>query len=152
MDSFWNPIDEMEALRRDFDELVSTLWPGGGTGRHSAFLPGRSARSYPLLNVTTTEEAVTVEALAPGLDPDSLEVTVARGVLTIAGEKSDHDGVAREAFHRRERASGRFVRKLHLDREIDDERVEAGYTDGILTVRLPRSEADVPRKIAVQVK
>lgn len=151
MDSYWNPFDEMEALRRDFDELFGTLWPAGH-GRHSAFLPGHSARSYPRLNVTTTETEITVTALAPGLDTDSLEVTVARGVLTIAGEKQDHENVAAEKYHRRERATGRFVRTLHLDREVDEGGVEAHYADGILTVRLPRAESDQPRKIAVAVK
>ena len=151
MDTFWNPFDEMEALRRDFDELFGALWPSG-RGRHSAFLPGWSARSYPLLNVDTNENDVTVHADAPGLDPDRLQVTVSRGVLTIGGEKADRGDVPAEQYHRRERATGRFVRSLHLDREIDEKGVEANYADGILTVRMPRAESDMPRKIDVAVK
>ena len=151
MDSYGNPLQELDALRRDFDHLFASIWPGE-RGRGAAFLPGRSARTYPLLNVSAEEDRYVVEALAPGLDLDKLEVTVSQGALTIAGEKLTHGDVAPEAFHRRERAAGRFVRTLRLDREIDDDGVEARYDDGILTVTLPRAKSDLPRKVAVEVK
>lgn len=150
MDSFWNPLLELEALRRDFGDLFDRDWPRHGS-LLSTFLPGRSARTYPLLNIATDDDRVIVEALAPGLDLDQLEVTVNRGTLTIAGTKADVADVAPEAFHRRERAAGRFVRTLHLDREVDEDRVDARYADGILTVTLPRAASDRPRKVAVTV-
>jgi HSP20 family protein len=151
MNSFWNQFHELEALRRDLDEMFGGAWPSA-RGRHSAFLPGHSARNYPLLNVQAEEDRYVVEAFAPGLELDSLEVTVDRNVLTIAGEKRDIAEVASEKFHRRERAAGRFVRTLRLEREIDEDRVEASYSDGILSIALPMAEAALPRKVSVAVK
>ena len=147
MRTSWNPFREMEALRREIDRLFSSA---GRPGRAS-FLPGRSARGYPLVNVTEDAEAIHVDALMPGLDPATLEVTVKGDTLTLAGEKAPLADVRRESYHRNERAAGRFVRALRLEREIDASRVEASYQDGILSVTLPLAEQEKPRQISVQV-
>ncbi|MEZ4388021.1 MAG: Hsp20/alpha crystallin family protein [Candidatus Krumholzibacteriia bacterium] len=151
MDSYWNPFQELEVLRRGIDDVFASVWPTGA-GRTSAFLPGRSARSYPLLNIAARDDRFVIDAFAPGLDKDSLEVTVDRNVVRISGEKRDLTDVAPERFHRRERAAGRFTRTVQLDGEIDEKRVEATYADGILHLDLPKSAAALPRKISVAVK
>jgi len=151
MTSYWNPLQELDALRRSLDEAFAGAWPAAW-GRQSAFLPGRSARAYPLLNIDAEDDRVTVEAFAPGLDLEALEVSVDRNVLVLSGEKRDIADVRPEAFHRRERAAGKFVRTLHLDYEIDESKVEANYTDGILRIVLPKAAAALPRKVSVQVK
>jgi HSP20 family protein len=146
----WNPFREMEALRREIDRVFE----GYGEPRtwRSAFLPGTSARTYPLVNVSESAEEVVVEALAPGLDVDSLEVSVKGNQLTISGEKRSLEGVAAEAYHRTERSTGRFVRTLNLDTEVDDAKVTAQYANGILLVTLPKSERAKPKQITVNVK
>lgn len=151
MDSYWNPFQELEALRRGIDDAFASVWPAGA-GRHSAFLPGRSARSYPLLNIAARDDRFIVDAFAPGLDQNALEVTVDRNVLVISGEKRDVADVAPEKFHRRERAAGRFTRTVRLNSEIDEDHVEARYEHGILHIDLPKAAAALPRKISVAVK
>jgi HSP20 family protein len=151
MDLYWNPFQELEALRRGIDELFTGQGPAGW-GRRSAFLPGRSARAYPLVNVADEGDKVVVDAFAPGLDMDSLEVEVQRNMLTIKGEKRDVADVRPESFHRRERAAGKFVRTLHLDFEIDDGKVKASYEDGILRITLPRAASALPKKVDIKVK
>lgn len=146
MDRFDNPFREMDELRRAFDRVFGP-WPGA-----SAFLPGRSARGYPLLNVAEEEDAFVIEALAPGLDRGSLEVRLERDLLTISGEKKPLQGVSPEAYHRSERSTGRFTRTLRLEAEIQPDGIAAEYRDGILKIRLPKSPRAVPRKIAVNVK
>lgn len=147
----WNPFGELDLLRQGIDDLFANIWPTG-YGRRSVFLPGQSARGYPLLNIATRDDKVVVNAFAPGLDPKTLEVSVERNVLTIAGEKKPLAGVKPEQYHRNERATGKFIRKLHLDMEVDEDKVQANYENGILAVELPKSEAALPRKIDVQVK
>jgi len=148
----WNPWREMEALRREVDRVFE----GYGAERYnpfrSAFLPGHSARTYPLVNVYENAEEVTVEALAPGLDPEKLDVSIKGTTLTISGEKRGLEGVSREQYHRNERSAGSFVRTIELDAEIDDERISANYANGILLVTLPKSEKAKPKKIAIEVK
>jgi HSP20 family protein len=72
-------------------------------------------------------------------------------VLTISGEKKSPEGVKPEAYHRSERSAGRFLRTLELPTDIDSEKVKATYTDGILTVTLPRPEAAKPKRIQVEM-
>jgi HSP20 family protein len=104
------------------------------------------------VNVAEDAENVYLEALAPGLDAEKLDISVVRNQITISGEKAPvTENVAQEKVHRAERASGRFVRTFTLPSEIDDAKVSAEYKAGILRVTLPKSEAAKPKKIAVSV-
>jgi HSP20 family protein len=149
--AMWDPFQEMESLRREVDRAFEEagLGPTGRRGR-LAFLPGRAARRYPLVNLYDTGDAFVVEALAPGLDPAKIDLSVLRNTLTIAGEKIGPQGVAPERVHRTERAAGRFLRTVELPTEVDPDRVSATYKNGLLTVTVPRAESARPRKVAIQ--
>jgi HSP20 family protein len=151
MDRFFSPFRELEALRRGIDQVFADAWPGS-LGRGSLFLPGRSARTYPLINLSGDPEKYVIEAFAPGLDLDSLDVSVQGNTITIAGEKKPVPNVKPEAFHRNERASGKFMRSYQLDCEVNPDGVDATYQDGILTITLPKSEKALPKKIAITAK
>jgi HSP20 family protein len=147
-----NPFQELEALRREIDRAFEGFGLRTEPFFRTAFLPGRAARDYPLVNVHEDRDAVYVEALAPGIDPASLNLSVVRNSLTLSGEKLRVPGeVQPEAFHRSERAAGKFVRHIELPVEIDDSKVKAEYKHGLLVVTLPKAERAKPRQIAVQV-
>ncbi|MFZ5861524.1 MAG: Hsp20/alpha crystallin family protein [Nitrospirota bacterium] len=143
---------EMETLRREMDRLFA-----GATAvpRRAAFLPGRAAGQYPLINTRQDHDNLYVEALMPGVDPKTLDVAVVRNTLTISGEKPRRPAgtpdVTEEAYHRSERAAGRFSRSLGLPVEVDDQRVGARYEHGVLHITLPKSESAKPRRITVAV-
>jgi HSP20 family protein len=116
------------------------------------FLPGRAARRYPLINMYEDTNHIYVEALAPGLDPAALDLAVIRNLLTISGEKRRHpEAIKPEAFHRSERAAGKFVRTIELPVDVDADQVKAEYKQGILKVTLPKAAAAKPKQINVQV-
>jgi HSP20 family protein len=149
----WNPWTQMEQMHRELDRAFDGF-ARRGTEPFSrvAFLPGRAARQYPMVNVHDSGDAIKVEALAPGLDPESLEVSVMRNTLRIAGEKRRlMADVQPEAFHRRERATGKFVRTIELSTDIDDDKVSADYTHGLLVITLPKAEQAKPKQIAVSM-
>jgi HSP20 family protein len=105
-----------------------------------------------LINLYADTEALYVEALAPGVEPETLNVSVVGSTLSIAGEKRRVAGdVQPEAFHRSERATGTFVRHIALPSEVDENTVQAEYTHGLLTVTLPKTEKAKPKQVAVQV-
>jgi len=147
----WNPFGEMDALRREIDRVFEGYAPKW-TGWRSVFLPGVSARNYPLLNVAEDAESIVVEALAPGLETETLHVSVKGDTLTVEGEKKPLSGVKPEAFHRSERAAGKFVRTLELPSEIEEAKVKAEYANGLLTITLPKAERAKPKQITVKVK
>ncbi len=148
----WDAISELEALRREMDRRFSEYWPGYARAPRVAFLPGRSARQYPLVNVSEDEQNVYVEALAPGVDPKSLDLSVIQGALTIKGEKPGLAQVSADAYHRNERAAGRFVRAVELPVEVDAGKVSADYRNGLLLVTLPKAEAARPRQVPITVR
>ena len=84
----------------------------------------------------------------PGIDPDSIELTVEKRQLTLTAERrvdipDDASVISRQRPH------GRFTRQMHLGEQLDTDRLEAGYDHGVLTVSVPLSEAAKPRRVAI---
>ena len=148
----WSPWHTLETFRRELDRGFDEAGTRNEPFFRTAFLPGRAARHYPLTNFYEDKDALYLEALAPGVDPATLDVSVMGNTLSIAGEKRRVAGdVKPEAFHRSERATGKFVRHLQLPVEVDEHKVRADYKDGLLMVTLPKAERVKPKHIAVQV-
>jgi HSP20 family protein len=148
----WDPFDEMEALRRHIDRAFQEFAPGPQPGSRVVFLPGKAPRQYPLINLNEDQDSLYLEALAPGVDPASFNLAVVRNKLTLSGEKRRVDGeIKPEAFHRSERASGKFIRTLELPVEVDESKVKAEYKNGLLKLTLPKAEKAKPKQIAVNV-
>lgn len=85
----------------------------------------------------------------PGVDPADIDVTVKGNTVTIRGQRKTPELGEGEAFIRRERGSGSFVRSLTLPFEVEGNKVSADYRMGILQLTLPRAEADKPKRITV---
>lgn len=148
----WNPFEEMEALRREVDRAFADFGRGENPLYKVSFLPGIGPRRYPLINLSEDKDKLYVEALTPGVDPKSLNVSVMQNRLTVSGEKSPiSSDVKPEAFHRNERASGKFLRTLDLPVEVDESSVKAEYKNGLLHVTIPKAEKAKPRQITVSV-
>jgi HSP20 family protein len=148
----WSPWHTLEMLRRELDKVFDESGTRPEPAFRTAFLPGRAARRYPLINLYEDKDAVYLEALAPGVDPATLDLRVVGNTLSITGEKRRVAGdVKPEAFHRSERATGKFVRHMQLPVDVDENNVYADYKDGLLIVTLPKAEKAKPKQIAVQV-
>jgi HSP20 family protein len=149
----WDPFDGMIALRREIDQAFDRAGMQFTPVFRSAFLPGQGAREYPLINLYEDQNTLYLEALAPGADPALFNINVVRDSLTISGEKRRSPGeVKPEAFHREERAAGKFSRSFQLPMEVDDNNnPNAEYKNGLLLVSLPKSEKAKPKQITVQV-
>jgi HSP20 family protein len=97
------------------------------------------------------DQAVVVTEI-PGIEPSSVDISVVGKTLTLRGSRQPAELKEDESFHRSERWSGRFSRTVDLPFAIDANRVEAKFTKGVLSITLPRAEADKPRKIAVKTE
>ena len=85
----------------------------------------------------------------PGIDPDSIEVTVDRGVLSVSVKRQE-ELAENDKFFVRERSMGSFTRRLYLPKNLNADGVEASYRNGVLEVRIPVLEQAKPRKVEVR--
>lgn len=133
--------DELRRLENEVDQLFgSSAWPAGI----------RSVRrgTFPPINVGATPERVDVYLFAAGLDPRSLDLSIQQNLLTVSGSRKVE--VKEDAeYYRRERFDGDFRRVISLPEDVDPDRVEAKYRDGVLQVTVRRREAARPRQITV---
>lgn len=141
-----NGVHPLHVLREEMDRLVGDFFGPGANA-----LPGRMAGTvgnFPPLNVWEDGERFFVEAELPGLKHEDLELTVVENELTLTGRRGEpqREGVA---YHRQERGVGEFSRVLRLPAEVDADKVEATMHDGVLLIKLPKSESAKPKKIKV---
>ena len=134
-------FSEMDRLQRELQQAFEFGPSIRGIGRGG----------FPALNIGSTPKSVELYAFVPGLDPASIEVNLERGVLTIAGERSDDLSSQEEnaAVHINERFAGQFRRVVSLPDDVDPEGVSANYREGVLHVSIKRRESVQPRRISV---
>ena len=84
----WNPFEDLASLRREIDQAFERFSTGQSPLRQVAFLPGTGPRRYPLINLLEDKDHIYIEALTPGVDPQSFNISVTHNRLTIAGEKT----------------------------------------------------------------
>jgi HSP20 family protein len=141
--AFENALADFEQLRREMQRMFDGQTAADATGIAG---PGL----FPPVNVTHDADQFYVRADVPGIDAKDLSISAVKNRLSIAGKReiaTEHDRVS---YHRKERPEGSFNRTLTLPTELDVERIEARYADGVLTLRLPKAEAAKPRQITVK--
>ena len=136
---------ELTRLQQHLDEFFPT---SGGATSIRALAHG----AFPAVNMGASPDSVEVIAFAPGVDPKALQITVDKGLLIIAGERSapalnadDHDTV-----YAQERFAGAFRRVISLPDDADPSKVQARLRDGVLHISVAKRESSKPRQITVQ--
>jgi len=133
----WDPFREFEGLRGQMDEWMESAFTGVTVWS-------------PLADVSETADAYVVEVDLPGVKREDVGVELVGNTLTIAGELKEKER-SRWLRHRTRRR-GRFEYRTSLPREVVADQVEANLVDGVLTVRIPKSEAMKPRRIEITGK
>ena len=106
-------------------------------------------RRLARMDAIRRENEVELRFDLPGIDPESIDVTVDHNVLTVKASRNEEYTEGEKPVIR-ERVMGSYVRRVRLSDAVDAEKIEAGYTDGVLTVHVPVAEAAKPRKIEVR--
>ena len=131
----------------DFDDVVNQLFRGGVAGNSQT-----EQALTPAIDVSETSEAYTVRAELPGIKKEDLDVSINEGILTINAEsRFEHEDKEKGRVIRQERRYGKYVRSMRLGGEVDEDNVVADYSDGVLTLTLPKADKVKPKKIAVNV-
>jgi HSP20 family protein len=133
----WDPFRE---LQREVGRLFDSLEP---------FRAARRAQNYPPLNLYDAGERYVLSAQLPGMTPADIDLSITGETLTLRGERKQSEGVKDDSYRRQERPMGRWTRTITLPDRVDRAQVGASFSDGILTVSLPKAEEAKPRQITV---
>lgn len=136
-------LAEFRRLEHEFDELLGgwTPWSGG--------IRSLPAGTFPAVNVGSSPENVTVYVFAPGIDPKSLTVSLQENVLSVSGQR-DVPLEPNATYYRQERFGGAFQRMISLPEDVDPDKVEATYRDGIVQIAVQRRASAKPRQIEIR--
>ncbi len=133
----WTPINSAN-LFNEFDRLFERP------------LARTTAQEWSIaLDVAEKEDNYLVKATVPGINPDELEITLEDDVLTLKGEIKKEDDVEDAKYHVRERRYGAFSRSIRFPVAVDGDAVEATYSNGILSLHIPKAEAVKPKRITI---
>ncbi len=143
----WDPFRELEEMSSQINRLFvrPAVWQ---TQSKEAMTV---ADWTPTVDISETEGEYLLKAELPEVKKEDVKITVEDGVLTIQGERRRETEEKAKKFHRIERSYGRFVRTFTLPDSVDEAGVKAVYTDGVLNLRLPKSEKAKPKQIEVKV-
>jgi HSP20 family protein len=136
----WDPFREFDRLQQEMGRLMEGVWTGTGDEDGDLWVP--------TADIEETDDAWIIEAEAPGAKRDDINVELRNSELVISGEikEKERTGVLR----RRTRRTGQFEYRVALPGPVDEEHIEANLHDGVLTVRVPKSEQARPRRIEVK--
>ena len=146
---FGNPTAFSNSLFDEFWRLQQEMFEGlfgdvAGPGGIRSLPRG----SFPAINVINTADTVQVYLFAPGIDPKALDIAVQQNLLTIEG-KRPIPLEEKATYYRQERFGGEFRRVISLPDDVDPERIEAKYREGIVQVIVQRQASAKPRQIEI---
>jgi HSP20 family protein len=145
----WNPMREAVDLFNEFDRVFDSPLYRSRWG-----MPLRTNEvvgTWNLaLDVAERGEEFTIKASLPGIDPQDLNVTLEDNVLTVQGEIKEDETIEEETYHLRERRFGKFSRSIRFPVPVNANEIEAGYENGVLTLRVPKAEAVKPKRIEIK--
>jgi HSP20 family protein len=141
----FDPFSEMVSLRSAMDRLFEDSFVSPLTWRTVANGTGIN----PAVDVHETDDDIVVTAALPGIKPDDLDVTITGQNLALRGELEADETVEQDQYIYRERRFGSFNRSFQLPVRVDGDRADASFSDGILTLRIPKADEVKPRQIRI---
>ena len=145
----WSPARDLLTLREQMDRLWEDAF-GSAWGRRPVTWDGVAAE-FPL-DVYQTDKEYIVKASLPGVKPEEVDVNIVGETLSIKAETNEEKDLKEEGWLLKERRFNSFARSITLPTEVQADKVEATMEHGVLTLKLPKAEAVVPKSIKVTAK
>jgi HSP20 family protein len=136
--TLWRPFNDLNRLSQELEQLY---FRGEPNGHRADFTPS--------VDIEEKENSVLIHADLPGVNEKDIEVKVHEGTLLISGKRESAKEEQGEGKYYSERSYGSFCRTFSLGRNVDAEKIEASYKNGVLTVLLPKKEEVKPKQIPI---
>jgi HSP20 family protein len=145
----WDPFEELNAMQQAMDKLMQEF---GRPAPRRATGMAQPVVWQPAVEMYETDSEVVARAELPGIDPKEVDVTVTEGALVIKAEAKAEQEERGRNYLRRELRYGAFLRSVPLPAEVKGDEAKATYKNGVLEIRVPKSERVKPRQVKVQVE
>ena len=144
--SRWDPFGDMLSLRQAMDRLFEDAFVRPRQLMHI----GEEAMATLAVDMHETDSDIVLTAAVAGVKPEDLDISIQGDILTIKGESRSDEEVNEESYLRRERRFGSFFRQVQLPKPVRSDGADATFENGVLKLRLPKSEEARERKIPVK--
>jgi HSP20 family protein len=148
------PFGKISRLEQDIERVFNDFWrrPFLNLWGPDHWWPARSlSLQMPVVDVYEEKDDVVVKAEVPGLLKEDLEVTLTESTLTLKGEKKKEEEIKEKNYYRSERSSGSFARSIDLPAEVKTDQAKASFKDGLLEIRLPKTDEAKKRTVKVKI-
>jgi HSP20 family protein len=135
--------NELDRFHDEIDDLFHSFLGGWG-------IPTLTGTRWPALDIAENEDTFVVKAEIPGCKPSDIDISVHGNTLIISGEKKHEEEKETKSYYHVERSYGEFRRLLNLTSEVNYEKIEASYKNGVLTLTLPKSEKAKAVKVKIK--
>jgi len=150
----WRPFMDLTRWERDMDRMMEDFfgrrmrpwWPERWSRREVMELEA------PAVDLFEDKNDIVIKAELPGMEKENLEVKLTDHMLTIKGEKKKEQEIKEENYYRSERSYGSFIRTLELPADVHADKVKASFKNGVLEVRLPKTEEAKTKEVKVKVE
>ena len=143
----WEPFKNIATLQNRINRLFDDAFPQAALGQED--LSEYAWR--PLVDIYETDEGLALKIDLPGVDKEDVSVEVKDHLLVIHGTRPIETEITEEQYYRRERGCGSFQRTFSLRSAISPDQIKASFKNGVLTIQIPKPEAEKPRTIQVDV-
>jgi HSP20 family protein len=147
----WRPFMDLARWDRDMERMMGDFFGRRPWWPERWFRTEGVELTAPVVDLYEEKDDIVVKAELPGIDKDNIEVNLADHTLTIKGEKKKEEEIKEENYYRSERSYGSFVRTLELPKDVHTDKVKATFKNGILEVRLPKTEEAKAKEVKVKV-
>ncbi|MEM6885568.1 MAG: Hsp20/alpha crystallin family protein [Verrucomicrobiota bacterium] len=147
----WDPFKELDELQNRIGHLFDH--GNHNTADNSSEADLVRADWAPVVDITEDEHGYQIEAELPRVKKEEVKLRVAHGQLSISGDRAfkREDKDETKKYHRVERSYGRFVRNFRLPKDVEADQVKAEFSEGVLTVSIPKSEQSKPKEIDIKI-
>ena len=144
-----NGLGPFEDLSQDMERVFDSLL---GRTVGTMLRTGTAEKFVPALDVAESEDAFKVQVDLPGINPEDVKIEMHDGKLSISGTRSGVSEEHSDSYHRAERSSGSFHRIVALPSDVDVDKIDASYQNGVLEVTLPKVAKQQPTKIQIRTE
>ncbi len=141
-------LSPFERMHEEMDRLFDDFLPQFNVGRDLE----SSVGALGSIDLSETDDALEVKADLPGMQEEDIDVTLRNGSLVISGEREHESEEKKKNYYRAERAYGAFTRSVKLPCEVDEERIDAKFKKGVLTIHLPKSPAAKENQRKIEIR